>query len=350
MKQGKTLPQLAQELDRQQKVRKDLIADTSTLTLQTDQNGQSLMQIDFGKTIESFGVEETAHRQIASRLQIPYKYYERLRKYFSELLDHNINKWFRKEPERRMLRTLDGNVRAFLSDRYRRIDNLEIAEAVFPIIAQMKGAEIMSCEITQTHLYIKIVNHGLKADLGVNDIVKAGIVISNNEIGLGSFRVEPLIYRLACKNGLIIREYSKKHYHVGKQIAGEDPAYEIYSDATINADDKAFFMKVQDTVRTAVDEVQFLMAIGNFKESKKIMLDADPDKTVKILTDRYTLNRVEQTSILHHLIALDDNTMFGLINAVTRASQDIADYDRATELERIGGMLISTPLIISKSA
>ena len=30
----------------------------------------------------------------------------------------------------------------------------------------------------------------------------------------------------------------------------------------------------------------------------------------------------------------------GLVNAVTRASQDIEDYNRATELERIGGVLL----------
>ena len=32
----------------------------------------------------------------------------------------------------------------------------------------------------------------------------------------------------------------------------------------------------------------------------------------------------------------NDFSQFGLVNAVTRASQDVDNYNRATELERIG--------------
>jgi hypothetical protein len=37
----------------------------------------------------------------------------------------------------------------------------------------------------------------------------------------------------------------------------------------------------------------------------------------------------------------NDNSAFGLINAVTKASQDIDDYNRATELERLGGEILT---------
>ena len=43
---------------------------------------------------------------------------------------------------KRMLRTLDGTARALLSDRYRRIDNFEVASAVLPIISRMEGAGV----------------------------------------------------------------------------------------------------------------------------------------------------------------------------------------------------------------
>ncbi len=341
MKQGKTIEQLAQELERQRQVRKDLIADTSALTVHTDKQGQSRLQVDFYDDKEVFAINENVHQQIASRLQIPYRYYDKMRLEYPYLLDENINQWFRKEPERRMLRTLDGNVRAFLSDRYRRLDNLELAEAVFPIISQMHGAEILSCEITESYMFIKVVNHSLRAEIDVNDVVKAGLVISNSEVGLGSLKVEPLIYRLVCKNGLIVKDYAQKRYHVGKQIEGTDPAYEIYSDATLEADDKAFFMKVQDTVRTSVDEMRFHMAVDKFRSTKEEKLGDDPVKTVEVLADRYALNQSERGNILRHFLTSGNNTRFGLINAVTRASQNVDDYSRATELERLGGELLS---------
>ena len=38
-----------------------------------------------------------------------------------------------------------------------------------------------------------------------------------------------------------------------------------------------------------------------------------------------------------------------LVNAVTRSSQDVADYNRATELERIGGTLLDESVEAAKS-
>lgn len=44
--------------------------------------------------------------------------------------------------------------------------------------------------------------------------------------------------------------------------------------------------------------------------------------------------------MLQHLIESKDMTKFGLVNAVTRYSQDVKDYDRATDLERMGGQVL----------
>ena len=38
-----------------------------------------------------------------------------------------------------MVRTLDGEARALLSDRYHRIDNEEIAEMVLPVLMEIEG-------------------------------------------------------------------------------------------------------------------------------------------------------------------------------------------------------------------
>ncbi|WIW69869.1 DUF932 domain-containing protein [Anaerosinus gibii] len=344
MKQGKTLIELCKELERQRMARKDFIADTRSLMITTNEHGQSQLDVDLGNTNQIFNVNDLTHQQIASRLQIPLKYYQKMRLEYPSLLDENINSWFSKNGERRMLRTLDTNIRAFLSDRYRRLDNLELAEAVLPIIKEMKGAEIVSADITDTHMYIKVINKKLKAEVDVNDIVQAGIVISNSEVGLGSLKVEPLIYRLVCKNGLIVKDYAQKRYHVGKQVESEESAYEIYRDETLEADDKAFFMKVQDTVRCAVDEAKFMLSVDKLRQTKQQSTGDDPIKTVELLADKYVLNQNERGGILRHFIMAGDNSKFGLINAITRSSQDIEDYNRATELERLGGELLALPI------
>jgi hypothetical protein len=340
MKQGRTIIQLAQELERQRLARKDYIADTRNLEVETN-TGISRLTLGMDGVTETFILNELTHKQIADRLQIPQRYYNKMRTEYPSLLDDNINSWFNKSPERRMLRTLDGNVRAFLSDRYRRLDNLELADAVLPIINEMKGTEIMSSQINETHMYIKVISKKLKAEITIGDVVQAGIVISNSEVGLGSLKVEPLLYRLVCKNGLIVKDYARKRYHVGKQIESDDSAYEIFSDETLAQDDKAFFMKVQDTVRTAIDEVKFNLSVEKLRATMYESTGPDPVKAIEVLADQYILNQNERGSILRHFIIGGDNSKYGLINAVTRASQDIEDYARATDLERLGGELLA---------
>lgn len=340
MKQGiKSIQNLYEELERQREVRQDLIADTRSLNVSST-NGVSMLTVATDNDVLSYSIGDVAHRQLADRLNIPYRYYERMRLEYPHLLDQNINGWLMKNPEKRMLRTLDGKLRAFLSDRYRRLDNLELVDHVLPVLAQMKGCEIASCDITETHLYIKVINKTMKTEIVPGDVVQAGFVISNSEIGLGALKVEPLIYRLVCKNGMISKDLAHKKYHTGRQVENTDNAYELYSDATLAADDKAYFMKVQDIVSASVDEAKFTLTVDKMRTAMDIKTCDNPVQTVEMLGDRYVLNKLERASVLRHFIMGNDFSHYGLVNAVTRSSQDIPDYNRATELERLGGTLL----------
>ena len=90
--------------------------------------------------VAKLGINEIAHQQIGQFTEIPWKYYDKMRTESPRLLVENVNHWLYSDAEqRRMIRTLDGNMRAFLSDRYRRIDNEQVAESVLPIISRMDG-------------------------------------------------------------------------------------------------------------------------------------------------------------------------------------------------------------------
>lgn len=343
MKQGKTLQELGKELQRQRLNRQDFLADTRSLEMESDSYGSMLNLSLEGKSL-CFTVGETAHQQIAARLNIPFRYYKKMQDESPHLLDQNVNEWFGKNPERRMIRVLDGNVRAFLSDRYRRLDNLELCAAVLPVINEMKNSMIESCEVTPTHLYIKVVNRRVKAEVKVGDVVQAGFVVSNSEVGLGSLRVEPLVFRLVCKNGLICKDFAQRKYHVGRQVnISDDSAYELYSEETLAQDDKTFFLKVQDVVRCAVDEAKFMLTVDKMREATQIPLKHDPVKSVELLADKFQLTENERGDILRQLFMGGDNSRYGLVNAVTAASKIAKSYERATDLERIGGEILSLP-------
>ena len=302
MKQGfKNVQELYLKLEEQRDHRKDIIADTRSLVINTT-SGLSTISVSTGNDILAYSVSDVAHRQIADRLGVPFKYYDRMRLEYPALLDQNINGWLQKQPEKRMLRTLDGRLRAFLSDRYRRLDNLELVDHVLPVIAQMKGCSIESCDITETHLYMKVINKTMKAELTPGDVVQAGFVISNSEIGLGALKVEPLVYRLVCRNGMISKDLAHKKYHAGRQVEDTDAAYELYSDETLAADDKAYFLKVQDIVSAAVDEARFSLTVDKMRASMNVPTGDNPVKTVEVLGDKYILNKTERATILRQMI------------------------------------------------
>lgn len=344
MKKGRTLEALGAELQRQRNARQDFIADTRNLVMETTPKESILRMNTKGKLLE-YSVGLIAHQQIASRLNIPYRYYQKMQQEQPALLDENVNTWLRETPERRMIRVLDGRVRAFLSNRYRRLDNLELCASVLPVIREMKGANIVSCEVTESHMYLKVINKRMKAEVTVGDVVQAGFVVSNSEVGLGSLRVEPLVFRLVCKNGMICKDFSQKKYHVGRQVnESEDAAYELYSEETLRQDDRAFFMKVGDIVRAAVDEAKFQLTVDRMRESMNIPLEHQPEKEVELLADRFMLTQGERGDVLRQLFMSKNTSRYGLVNAVTAASQLCNDYERATDLERIGGEILAMPV------
>ncbi|MBR3018507.1 MAG: DUF932 domain-containing protein [Clostridia bacterium] len=337
MKEGRTLIELAQELERQRAAKKDYISDTRNLRMDATGDGLQLsLRDDRSHVVHMLGVNDNAHRQIGTALGIPSKYYDKMQRELPDLLAANVNAWFDANPQARMIRTLDGNARAFLSDRYRRIDNFEIAQAVLPILADMPDAHIESCEVTENRMYLKCVNPRLTADVVPGDTVQAGIMITNSEIGLGSVTVQPLLYRLVCTNGMVVNDAAARKYHIGRaNTIGEN--FQIFSDETIIADDKAFMLKIRDTVRAAVDEARFGVVVDMMRQAKGVKLETpDVPKFVELTATEFGMTQAEGRGVLDHLIRDEDLSLYGLANAVTRYSQDVESYDRATDLESTG--------------
>ena len=102
--------------------------------------------------IEPMTITGIAHRQIGTHLRIPAAYYDRMREERPDLLAYNANTWFKQENSQRMLRTLDGSARAYLSNRYRRIDNIDIAGVTLPILGGLPDIRFESCQITESRI------------------------------------------------------------------------------------------------------------------------------------------------------------------------------------------------------
>jgi hypothetical protein len=343
MKTGRTLVDLACELERQLKAKRDMIVPSPMMRFATDSGGTSQVTIETPDGSAHYGTTELARRQLADKLGIPYAYFERMRERQPDLLDRNVNTWLHSEDDRRLVRTLDGNVRAVLSDRYRRLDNYDLAEHVLPILQRLPGGRPESVELTDTRMYLKWIASEVRHEVQPGDAVEAGVVVTNSEVGLGSLSVQPLVYRLVCSNGLIMADQGLRKTHVGRLIEANDSDLTVFKDDTLEAADKAFFMKVRDVVESAVSEVTLRQLSERMRRTLGFVLSGDPVKSVEVIGTKYLLNEQERSGVLRHLISGGDLSGYGLVNAVTHYSQEVPDYDRATEFEVLGGKLLSLP-------
>jgi len=340
MKTGRSLSDMAQELERQQSTKRDLIVPSALLRHDTAQDGETQLAIKESAGTAHYGITPLARRQLAEKLKIPFPYFERMRQNQPTLLDQNVNTWLQGEDERRMLRTLDGKVRAVLSERYRRLDNFDLAQSVLPILLELPQARFESVELTETRMYVKVVTPRIQMEVAPGDIVQAGVVVSNSEVGEGTLSVQPLLYRLVCRNGLIAPERALRKTHLGRTLGSDAQDFQVFQDDTLRADDQAFFLKVRDVVQAAVSEATFRQCAAKLQKTLQIPLTGDPVRSVQVLANRYGLNDNERSGVLRNLISEGRLSGYALVNAVTHYSQEVEDYDRATDFEAIGGKMI----------
>ena len=356
MKEGKSLIQLVAEIERQKAARKDFAVDTRKLRVEAGQPELKEYRVDAppGPVVQTgvaprflfdeqdLTISEHTHGQVAEWTKVPKVYYDRMRTEAPDLWEANVNHWLetkrtsKGEPERRMVRSLDGNARAFLSTKYLRLDNDLIAAATLPIIAE-RGMEIVSTEVTERRLYIKAIDRSIQSFVGKpqrGDAMNFGFVISNSEIGVGSVSVKTFIERLRCVNGWVGEEHIRK-LHMGADSMRGDVG-EYLQDETVRTIEKAFAMQLTDVTRGVLTESYAEQVAARMTEATETEKPDKPIKATEVLAQQVGLLEGERDSVLQHVLTGGDLSKWGFANAVTRAAHDVESYDRATELEAIG--------------
>jgi len=349
MLKGRSINELARELERQEKSKADYIADSRATELFLAEDETSTVNAVVRPRIRVAGLEETfnigeiAHQQIAERLKIYKPYYDRMLATNPELLTANVNSWFKLEPARRMLRTLDGRVRGILSDRFRPLDCFDLCEATLPTLAAM-GVEIRSAELTERKMYIQAVLPKLQGEVQVGDIVQAGVCITNSEVGLGAVNLEFFAERLRCMNGMVGLS-SLRRYHIGRGNEEDGDVESLYSLRTKNMSDAAFWNQVRDVVKGSFTQEGFDKGLAVLKVAAETKMPdtADPVKVVERVQRRFGLNDTERGTVLKSLIQGGDLSKWGLANAITAVGHTVSSYDRCYDMERFGGMVVELP-------
>ena len=303
-------------------------------------------QIDIGNGVTdmyaaignwSFGINKYAHNQIAEKLGIPSSYYNKmLEKNELKLLTQNINTWLAKEPEKkRLVRVLDGNVRAFLSSRFRCIDNNDV---LMLALQQLKGlnCEVKQCYLTDSNLYLKAVTPQIQGEVKVGDIVQQGIVLRNSEVGAGALRVEPMIWRLACSNGMIMAT-ALKEIHIGRDM---DLGADWRSDITIQNENKLILSRVNDIIAATFSGKFMDEYLEKAKYGASIEIKA-PIELLDSVAVHFDMTDQQKKDILTSFINQKDTTMWGLSNSITAVAKEQDNIDEQIRLEEVGYKTLS---------
>lgn len=351
MKTGSmNLQQLAAEVERRANAKRDFVCRTTDMAMV----GAGRLNLA-GR--EQISIGSIAHEQIAEATGIPKKYYDKMAAEAPDLLANNVNAWFAKYPKTRMVRALDGQARAFLSDSYRPLENEDLAQAALPALMDL-GLDIMSSEITDRRFYIKAVDPKVSRELGkagakfgdgghtIVRVASPAITISNSEVGHGALSIMAGIYDSFCSNLATFgeRKGSMRRYHAGArhELLGED-VFALLSKDTRELTDKALWAQVGEVIRLAFDRARFDELVSDIEGTREQKIEGNPVKVVELTRKKFSFSEETGAGILRALIEGAELNRFGLYNAVTRASQEVADYDEASRMERIGGQLIELP-------
>jgi hypothetical protein len=282
-----------------------IIADNGVVRLL---NGHAEMQ--------TLSLSETATFQLCQKLEIPVRYYRRLPGEMQAVVaNYDLN---RQNGKSFLLRGKSEWIRAFLSAEYVAYNNSQIAQTAESLLRN--GAlDVKSFLLEETHMFLKIISediHDLESGL------KAGIMIGNSEVGMGSVSVEPFVFRKPCTNDLIVsQEKSFRHAHIHLT------AYELT---------RRMAEAVSEGFRIANS------VLDAFLKTREELIP-DPVETIRKIAEARKFSQKLTDEVVSSYLVEPEPNRFGLINAFTNAAQKLGPLQRI-EMERFAGTLLETPL------
>jgi hypothetical protein len=359
-----TLTELAEQLRTDNAKKYDIVIPSSSiqmvegqLMISSGEMGDDLAKVLAQSGIVSAGalnltVMGTAHANISEKLGIPKKYYDKMIQH-PELLDENVNYWLSNVNKNYFLRNFvdkeekTGMCRALLSDRFKVIDNYDVFYAALEAVKESGvNLQIQDCDITDTRMYIRFVAPEIEVqspellknyrvpngspNQGSESII-SGFVISNSEIGHGTFSISPRAVVLACKNGMVFKDDSYKKTHLGGQMNAFSQIE--WSEDTRQLNMNLIISQVKDAIKHYISEDYFTAKIQHLEAKGKKELE-HPFEVIKNVSKSLSFSEDKQADLLNYFTKGADTTAFGVCQALTYYAQACDDADLQYDLEQ----------------
>jgi hypothetical protein len=319
-----------------------------------------------------------ALQQLGQRLDpdVPWQFLKRLTEQRPTRATELLNGLMLDTGKRRLIRCLDDQVRSVLSDRYRVLDNFDVAFTALDV-ARAHGGEVIEASLSEKHMRIKFTARdvwdkiasvrkdeggrwyagglgnqehlGRVAAKSWGDLpggpgtVYPVVTISNSETGLGGFNVRIGLLLGVCFNLAIVESVAAR-VHLGEKLEAG-----IFSPETMQLDTRAIMAKAQDAIAAAFKDDVFKKLVAKANRANSQEIEA-PQPAVDNVITRCGINQEHRDKLLEYFVRDYAPTAWGMAQAVSRLAQDVADPDDASELEDTAGQLIEKPQLVSVTA
>lgn len=316
----------------QNEVPRDLVAAARAMSFTA--NGS--VKIGIGE--ESFKFHRHALRQLAAILDMPQAWADTLTdkgEWGRKLLAHSFAECTQQADSRHMVRIVNGDVRAILSDKFRRLDSRPIVDAFVGACAAV-GALPYEGNGGDTKIAIKAILPQVFEPVP-GEMLAIGVALENSDFGAGACSVKAFILRLYCQNGAMM-DTAMRQIHIGRRI---DESMAL-SQRTLDLDTQATASAVNDIVRGALSAQELEKRFAVVRAAHAAGLD--PKAAIERLKKSLTKGEVEDVT---KAFTSTDITNLPAGQSVYRMAQAISwvakscDGDRKIELEKVAGQWLS---------
>lgn len=291
-----------------------------------------------------------AVQQMAQTTDLPIKFIDGLQntpeRWAKELLAHNLSTMFanRFAKNRYLLRSVLGEVRGFLSDRYRRLDSRPIIEA-FATEVQRKGAMPYNGYVTDTKVAIQAIMPEVYEPVP-GEMVAYGLSLENSDFGNGALSIRAYLLRIWCSN-LAITQEEMRQVHLGRRL--DDSM--IYSQRTYELDAETTVSALRDVIGTHLNAEALHSRMESIKQANSIAVDpvGAKESLKKLLLKSETNQVIEAYNSPDTYNLPAGNTTWRLSNAISWVAGKTEDTERKLELMKIAGDVLPKPDSTTKS-
>ena len=369
------LSQLVTELERQRDSMVDFIADSRELDVVDAPDGTMYLKANscqVGEWLtESTPITDKALGQIGQRVDpdVPVSFLRRLASQRPTLCADLLTKLMHGTAKRRLIRLLDGKVRAFLSDRYLCIDHYALAFSALDAVKASNG-NVVSATLTEDNMRLKFTtnevwdsidnaapnSHGFinVRGMGANSQYSESIgltgndmpggigtvvptcTLSNSETGNGRLILELGVLNSYCMNTCLMDE------SVARVHLGETMEVGVYTPETIRLETAAIMAKIKDAITAAFHPATFGRMVDRLRSAKDTKIQS-PAPAVTQCVKEHGLPESYIDDLLAYFVR-EEQTAYGMGQAVSRFAQDFhEDPDKSYELEKVAGAVYNKP-------